>query len=60
MYWNMNDAKNERIPKKKEYRVREDGCYMRDYIINNEGRIVRTCVQHVHDDRQTDKIVGKK
>jgi len=59
--WKMNYSKKEEIPmKKKEYRVREDGCYMRDYIINNEGRIVRTCLQHVHDDRQTDDTIGKK
>ncbi|MCR4956775.1 MAG: hypothetical protein K6A30_08840 [Lachnospiraceae bacterium] len=29
--------------------VREEGCYMHDYIIDGSGRIVRTDIQHVID-----------
>ena len=45
------------LPKKKEMdsgfinvmQVREEGCYMKDYIIDGSGQLVRTSIQHVLD-----------
>lgn len=50
-----NCKKNEKPLEDKEFMVREDGCYMKDYVIDSEGKIVKTYMQFVKDEEKSDK-----